>query len=206
MNLYSGYYGGSDPFGIFSKTVDVGFPTHLKEDGALILWGGEDISPALYNQQPVHARAGTRPSDRDRVEVELFKKAVELGIPIIGICRGAQLGCCLSGGSLYQHLETGHHQNHLVETVDGRSFPTSSCHHQALDLTSLDDSDYELLAWDKSRETKVYTEDATFKVIIPEVVHFPKTKLFAIQGHPEWMNPRAPFVQWCAEQIKARYF
>jgi hypothetical protein len=206
MKLYSGYYGGSDPFGIFSQVVDAGFPTHLNKDGALILWGGEDISPSIYDQVAVHARANNVPSNRDRVEMELFKKAVDLGIPIIGICRGAQLGCCLSGGSLYQHLHTGHHQNHLVETIDGRSFPTSSCHHQALDLTKLQDDAYELLAWDYDRETTVYTEDEIFKVIIPEVVHFPKTKLFAIQGHPEWMNPKSPFVKWCSEQIKARYF
>lgn len=204
MNLYSAYYRGNDPFDIFNKVIDVVYPHKLKPDGALILWGGEDISPAIYGQQPVKARAPAQPSDRDTVETALFKTAVQLGMPIIGICRGAQLGCALSGGSLYQHLDDGHHQTHAVTTKDGHEFKTSSCHHQALNLSSVPEDEYELLAWDKDRETRVHTDKDTFDIVIPEVVHFKKTNFFAIQGHPEWMHPRSPFVQWCADQMKER--
>jgi len=204
MKLYSAYYRGNDPFAIFDKVIDTAYPHKLKDDGALILWGGEDISPAIYGQRPVKARAPAQPSDRDEVEIAMFKTAVQLGMPIIGICRGAQLGCALSGGSLYQHLDTGHHETHKVQTKDGHSFKTSSCHHQALDLTNVPDDEYELLAWDEGRKTRVHTDKDTFDVVIPEVVHFKKTKFFAIQGHPEWMNPNSPFVQWCSDQMQER--
>lgn len=203
MNLISGYYEGSDPFGIFKKVSHGIYPGDIEKGSILILWGGEDISPSLYNQVVVRARASNVPSKRDIIESNLFKAAVARGIPIIGICRGAQLACALSGGTLFQHIQGGHHANHKVETKDGHTYTTSSCHHQALNT---DNTDHELLAWDADRKTRVYTDKDEFDTTIPEVVYFPKTKAFAIQGHPEWMSPSSPFVQWCAKQIKERFF
>lgn len=203
MRLVSAYYTGQDPFAIFKDVSTAVNPNKLQKGDCLILWGGEDISPALYNQPVVHARAGHMPSARDVIETNLFNKAVDLGIPIIGVCRGAQLACALSGGTLFQHIQGGHHQDHKVETKDGHTFTTSSCHHQALNLK---DVPHELLAWDKDRETTVYTDKDIQTQIIPEVVYLNETKTFAIQGHPEWMCPTSPFVQWCANEIKRRFF
>lgn len=204
MKLISAYYQGEDPFKIFKEVRSIVNPMSMTgKDEALILWGGEDISPSLYNQQVVHARASSQPSARDVIESNLFKRAVELGMPIIGICRGAQLGCALSGGSLFQHIHEGHHGKHDVETKDGHVFETSSCHHQALNLR---DVDHELLAWDKGRKITVYTDKEMDCVVIPEVAVLNQTKVFAIQGHPEWMHHDSPFVKWCANQIKERFF
>jgi len=203
MRLVSAYYSGKDPFAIFDSIVATVSPNKLQKGDCLILWGGEDISPALYDQPVVHARAGHQPSARDIVETNLFNQAVKLGIPIIGVCRGAQLACALSGGTLYQHIQGGHHQDHLVTTKDGHEFWTSSCHHQALNL---DEVDHELLAWDKDRETTVYTDTEIKTVVIPEVAFLKDTQTFAIQGHPEWMTPNTPFVKWCANEIRRRFF
>lgn len=208
MILYSGYYSGKDPFGIFERTVTAFHPTDLNSvgKGALILWGGEDISPSIYKQKVVRARAGEMPSRRDQEEIDLFQMAVKLGMPIIGICRGAQLSCALSGGTLFQDLDGGHHDTHIVDTYKGGRFATSSCHHQAMNVLNMSDNDYELLAWDHQRSTHVHTENSSFETIIPEVINFKETNAFAIQGHPEWMTAHAPFVKWCANEIKARYF
>ena len=94
--LFSVGFSERDPFGIFDKVVTVIKPEQLTTDGMLILWGGEDISPSIYNQDVVHARAPKSPSIRDQCEITMFKAAVKLGIPIIGVCRGAQLACALS--------------------------------------------------------------------------------------------------------------
>ena len=204
MNLISAYYQGEDPFNIFNKISSTMKPHHLTgKNEVLILWGGEDISPALYNQSVVYARASNQPSTRDIVEKHLFQRAVDLDMPIIGICRGAQLACALSGGTLFQHIGGGHHSNHKVDTKDGHTFTTSSCHHQALNLDNVPN---ELLAWDRERTTRVYTDKEELETIIPEVVYIPSTKSFCIQGHPEWMSPTSPFVTWCAKQIKERFF
>lgn len=200
--LFSAYYSGDDPFGIFSEVVTAHHATNLEAGGVLILWGGEDISPSLYNQPSTKSHASNTPSKRDIVEKHLYEAAVKLGMPIIGICRGAQLGCALSGGSLFQHIEGGHHSNHFVDTYDGNVFNTSSCHHQALNLSEVD---HELLAWDHGRMTKAWTDKDEMDVVIPEVVNIPSTKTFAIQGHPEWMSPKAKFVEWCAQQFSERY-
>lgn len=200
--LFSAGFSEKDPFGIFDKTVRVMSPEHLSTEGMLILWGGEDISPAIYEQEVVHARAPIKPSARDLMEMALFKQAVKLGIPIIGVCRGAQLACAMSGGTLYQHIKDGHHGDHEVETFDGKTMHTSSCHHQALNLEKVD---HELLAWDKDRITVAFTDTSVTKVVIPEVVLLKKTKTLAIQGHPEWMSHKDAFVKWCANLLQTRF-
>lgn len=201
MILYSAYYPEKDPFGIFKDVVTVHHPNLLDTDGALILWGGEDISPSLYGQKSVHAHAANTPSRRDQIETALFKTAVNLGIPIIGICRGAQLACALSGGTLFQHIVGGHHGQHEVSTYKNEVYTTSSCHHQALNLENVK---HDLLAWDKDRVTVAKTDKDSVEVVIPEVAVLKDTKTFAIQGHPEWMRQDSPFVKWCAQELKER--
>lgn len=198
--LFSAYYDVNDPFHMFARHKRATRVEDLTEEGVLILWGGEDISPALYGQEVGLARASAKPSGRDIIEKKLFERAVELGLPIIGICRGAQLSCALSGGSVYQHIEGGHHQDHSIKTEDGSTLYTSSCHHQALNVKG---TDHKVLAWDNGRVTKAYTDVDEEMVIIPEVVYFPKTKCLAIQGHPEWLAATNPFVRWCGDKIQA---
>lgn len=200
--LFSAGYTERDPFGIFDTVIRVTKPEELSTDGMLILWGGEDISPALYEQEVVHARAASKPSARDIMETNLFKQAVKLGIPVIGVCRGAQLACALSGGTLYQHIQGGHHGDHEIETYDGKTMHTSSCHHQALNLEKVK---HELLAWDKDRVTTAFTDTEVRKVIIPEVVLLNDTNTFAIQGHPEWMHRNDQFIKWCVNQLTTRF-
>jgi len=70
-------------------------------EGVVCLWGGEDISPSLYDQRPsLYCGASANLSARDIRELECFNRAVDLGLPIIGICRGAQLACALLGGEI----------------------------------------------------------------------------------------------------------
>jgi putative glutamine amidotransferase len=42
--------------------------------------------------------------DRDRVEIELLKGAVQRGLPFLGVCRGLQLVNVALGGGLYEDL------------------------------------------------------------------------------------------------------
>lgn len=202
MKLYSALFQQHDPFGIFDGTITVSSPKQLKEDGTLILWGGEDISPSVYKQLPVHTHANKTPSKRDLAEIALAKRAMELGMPIIGVCRGAQLMCCLSGGTLFQHIEGHHHQTHLIKTYQGTSMRTSSCHHQALNING---TNGEILAYDEIPVT-VFTDTDHEYTTIPEVVYFKETRTFAIQGHPEWMHEESEFVSWCSSELQLRGF
>jgi putative glutamine amidotransferase len=72
----------------------------------LILAGGADIDPESYGEERHPQTNGTVP-DRDRVEIALTRRAVELDMPVLGICRGMQLINVAQGGTLIQHVPDG---------------------------------------------------------------------------------------------------
>ena len=69
----------------------------------LIVSGGADVDPRRYGQAP-HERTGAPRADRDEWEDLLLTAAVELELPFLGICRGAQMLNVALGGTLVQHL------------------------------------------------------------------------------------------------------
>ncbi|SDX19047.1 putative glutamine amidotransferase [Lysobacter enzymogenes] len=69
----------------------------------LILQGGADIDPVAYGERPSELLMTTDP-DRDRFELSLLRAFVEVGKPVLGVCRGMQLINVAHGGSLYQDL------------------------------------------------------------------------------------------------------
>jgi putative glutamine amidotransferase len=54
---------------------------------------------------------------RDDMEYDLIKKALEVNIPILGICRGAQLINVYMGGSLFQDLSDFYSETPQFQTV-----------------------------------------------------------------------------------------
>lgn len=69
---------------------------------ALVLSGGSDIPPRRYGAEPVHPTVMT--GDRDDSEFAVLSRALEVGIPILGVCRGMQMLAVQFGGRLHQHL------------------------------------------------------------------------------------------------------
>lgn len=68
----------------------------------LIIVGGSDLDPSLYGQEP-HPRTVFRP-DRDEHDLALTRAALDRGLPLLAICRGAQVLNVVLGGSLHQHI------------------------------------------------------------------------------------------------------
>ncbi len=119
---------------------------------ALILTGGEDVDPFLYNEEVL--KETEEPfQNRDEFDYMLIEEALKKEIPILGICRGMQILNVYMGGTLYQDLryykETSikHAQEsryHIpVHSVDikektylyellGRTQRVNSVHHQAV--------------------------------------------------------------------------
>jgi putative glutamine amidotransferase len=80
---------------------------HLDEaldavDG-LLLGGGRDIEPHRYGQEPHEKLASTDPR-RDAFELELVERALDRGLPILGMCRGIQMLNVALGGTLVQDV------------------------------------------------------------------------------------------------------
>lgn len=118
----------------------------------VVLSGGQDIDPTLY-----HASSGlARPDiERDQVEFLLTQRALERSLPILGICRGAQMINVALGGTLHaeinavwpdatsQHMQDGlklrHHSvrvtagSQLAALLPERTFIVASDHHQSID-------------------------------------------------------------------------
>jgi gamma-glutamyl-gamma-aminobutyrate hydrolase PuuD len=79
---------------------------------AVVLSGGADIAADRYRTLP-HPRAGVPRPDRDEAELAVLARALARGIPVLGVCRGAQLLNVGLGGSLVQHLpDTVGHEEH----------------------------------------------------------------------------------------------
>ena len=68
----------------------------------LIMTGGADIDPGRYGEK--NRKCGKLMLDRDRFDFSLMDIAVKKGIPVLGICRGAQLVNVYFGGSLCQDI------------------------------------------------------------------------------------------------------
>lgn len=68
----------------------------------VIIGGGDDIDPEHYG---VTGDAGaTYNVKRDQMELAIARRALHAGVPILGICRGAQLLNVALGGTLYQDI------------------------------------------------------------------------------------------------------
>lgn len=211
MELISAVYDDHGPFmesGLFSSFLpNAEDPRELHKDACLVVWGGADIHPSLYNHVN-HGRtgAGVEPSWRDQVEWALMKRAVELGIPIIGVCRGAQMLCALAGGYLIQDVSNHGGWGHSVTTPDGRSFKVNSIHHQMMHPWS---AECEVLAWCETRSKTHWIdkngEDVSIDLPIePEYIYYPSVKGFAIQWHPEMMDYECEATEYIFETMKER--
>ncbi len=167
----------------------------------VVIWGGADISPSLYNEPPIIGSGPAEPSKRDIIEWETVREAVARKILVIGVCRGAQLLCAYAGGSLVQDVG-GHHSDHFVETYTGSFLKVSSSHHQMMYPFNVE---HEMLAWCPKPLSDTYSSGVVKAMpkVEPEVVWFPKIKGLAIQCHPEWHTTTA-FNEWMFMEIEKR--
>lgn len=186
----------------------------LEKDVDLVLFtGGTDVNPSYYGQGR-HAYTQHPDVERDALEKKIFLKCIELGIPMVGICRGAQFLCVGNGGTLIQHVSNhaigGHHK---IITTQG-TFHASSSHHQMMYPF---DVEHEILGYAEglSHTYQGATKDgitAIMKipnlphdhnnhVIEPEVVFFPQSNSLCHQPHPEWQE-KSEYCEYFFNTIK----
>lgn len=79
-----------------------GTPLPTQPLHGLVIGGGDDIDPARYGEAP---RVSIRlDQDRDELEWRMLEHAHAGALPVLGICRGAQLMNVFHGGNLHQDL------------------------------------------------------------------------------------------------------
>jgi len=69
---------------------------------ALIVGGGDDIGVDLYGGQPMPQAVFDQ--ERDELEATLLRDARARALPVLGVCRGAQLLNVIRGGTLHQNI------------------------------------------------------------------------------------------------------
>ena len=69
----------------------------------LLLTGGGDIDPVFYGEDR-HPTVDDAEPGRDEFELDLARRAVEADLPVLAICRGAQVLNVAFGGSLIQDI------------------------------------------------------------------------------------------------------
>lgn len=131
----------------------------------LCIPGGPDIHPSLYGHD-AHEMLGPTESELDEFELALVTEALERRVPVLGICRGAQMINVAMGGTLHQHLPAcvddtlPHRQDvdmaratHAVRVASGsllaaalgrETVEVNSLHHQAVDRVG---EGLEAVAW-----------------------------------------------------------
>lgn len=92
----------------------------LEECNGLILTGGPDVEPEWYGQPEKRALCLGFDAARDTLELALVKAAVALNMPVLGICRGAQVMNVAYGGTLVADLPTAKGLDVEHRQVDGR--------------------------------------------------------------------------------------
>lgn len=172
--------------GAVPERISVRHPPSGNTLDALIIGGGDDISPEHYNEHiddPVKIDP-----ERDQLEIEWIQKALEINIPLMGICRGAQLINVVLGGNLYQDIRSlrrhTYNRPSLLPTKQVRLLPDSrlarickkvhlrvnSLHRQAIKTTG---TDLQVVGWD--------LDDIT------QAVESKKDRIIGLQWHPEYL-------------------
>ena len=189
-----------------------GLPVELTRDAdvegllarldGLILSGGADVEPDRYGHHADENLGAIEP-DRDEWELALFREARRLEMPVLAICRGAQLANVYYGGTLNQHVEIddgaghpqwdtdGHERTHQVNVVPGsllatlypREIGVNSLHHQTLAVLGND-----------------LVVSATAPDGVVEAVELPGHDVLAVQWHPELLDKPDPTFRWLVER------
>lgn len=195
------FVNGLQDAGASPLVLPIGTRNHAKQyvsmiDG-LLLTGGYDVDPNLYNEHPIPQLQATFPQ-RDTFELALIEAALEKGIPILGICRGMQLLNVYYGGSLYQDLPSQFKQDQLqhvqvssfdipvhrieveptshLHTITGSSLMVNTFHHQGIKVLG------------EGLRAVATTADGLIEA-------FEAENILALQWHPETMLPRDPISQ-----------
>lgn len=126
-----------------------------EEFDGFIFTGGPDVHPFLFGEE-TQAHCGNVSYERDQMELSLLPLILELGKPVLGICRGIQILNIALGGNIWQDIPSqvkqdfpiAHSQpfrynmpSHTVTLTEGsllsklageKTLKVNSMHHQAV--------------------------------------------------------------------------
>lgn len=173
----------------------------LQLDGLFLTGSHSNIEPHHYGEQPARQNTLCDPA-RDHTTLPLIRTVLDLGMPLLGVCRGFQEINVSLGGTLHQHIQE------LPEKMDHRE-PQGDIAAQYGDAHDIRlHADSLLRAWmgtDSARVNSLHqqgiktlapglTVEAVAADGIIEAFRIDAAKHFgyAVQWHPEWQFDQKP--------------
>ena len=141
-------------------SFEIPFENYSNKIKAVILTGGNDLS--IFNPSEENIV-------RDNYEKDLIQHSIHFKMPILAVCRGAQLLAYYFKSEI-KKIEN-HVGNHFVKDIENRIFEVNSFHHYA--ITKLG----------KSLKPCAWAEDKTIEAFCHKALPF-----YAIMWHPEREN------------------
>jgi len=167
----------------------------LESLDGIVFSGGGDVDPAYWGAAR-HPETDVDPA-RDDAELTLMRAALDLDLPVLGVCRGMQVMAVVAGGTLHQHLPDliGHERHRAASGTDplaaaasaygvhdvvvkpgsrahdllGARLTVNSFHHQAVDSPGA----FRAVGW--------CPDDRVIEII----EHPERAFAFGVQWHPE---------------------
>lgn len=186
-----------------------GLPVHLAREAnpaavvarldALVVSGGHDVDPRVYGREPTPTTTRLDPR-RDAFELGLIEAALARSIPVLGICRGAQLMNVARGGNLTDELVNVQKVEHtrivyppetrvhpvtcepgsILHDLYGEAVDVNSFHHQSIDELG------------RGVAVTATAADGTVEAIEIEST----VGAVGVQWHPEMLGEPDPLFDW----------
>lgn len=173
--------------GLRARYVTPTSPRYPAGVAGVVIGGGDDVQPEHYG---LSGDAGARyDPERDALELEIFRIAYANQVPVLGICRGAQLMNIALGGNLHQDLRPlrKHTPNRntifrikdaiiepasrLAQVIGRNNLRVNSLHNQAIDEIA---EPFRLAASDRDGFTQA-------------IEHPQHSFMIGVQWHPEYL-------------------
>lgn len=154
---------------------------------ALVIGGGDDVSPEHYGGD-IKARSRVD-SARDELEIRWIQWALDKHIPMLGICRGAQLINVVLGGTLHQDIRPlrikTYNRPGLLPTkqvrLDDNSLVARICGKSALRVNSL----HSQAIHNTGKNLRIVGHD--LDGIVQAVESTTDLPIIGVQWHPEYL-------------------
>lgn len=167
----------------------------LNRANGMVLGGGEDVNPLVYNKPEYDSICEGYDNFRDSIELLMIQYAMKNKTPIFGICRGLQILNVGNGGTLIPDIPTFYPEStlkHRIKTEYAHvaianddswldiqfhisEFQVNSRHHQSIDSIA---PGFKVAAFapDRVIESIQWTDTTTHPFAV------------AVQWHPEALN------------------
>jgi putative glutamine amidotransferase len=174
--------------------------TILSSVAGLFIMGGDDMDPALFNEEP-HPKLGLVDIQKGEFEFMLTRMALDRDMPVLGICGGHQMLNVVGGGTIYQDIyaqaeSNVKHEQELTKSVPSHSVTISedSRLHSILGTAELRVNSTHHQAIRNPAPGFIVT--ATAKDGIIEAIEAPEKRFaLGVQWHPESLADEFPIHQ-----------